>query len=123
LASFPVNPSFSLIISEQPLKLLALGAIAKPKEKLLNLCNQLLIVETADRLLVNAGDRVRIGQAIAIWITASQAALGTRQKMWLVAGKLPSPRAKQGEIAAQQAGLNRLEAERQGDIISQESYH
>jgi len=77
-----------------------------------------------EQLLVKEGDRVKTGQAIAILDNRDklQAALEEAQEQVNVAqAKLAQIQAgaKQGEIAAQQATIARLDAQRQGDINAQ----
>ncbi len=124
--STPASPQPE-IISEAAIKTVtALGRL-QPKGEVIKLSAPTSNNgNRVDRLLVNEGDRVRVGQVIAILDNRDrlQAALEQAQKDVTVAqAKLAVTQAgaKQGEIAAQQAELNRLEAERQGDIISQES--
>ncbi len=79
-----------------------------------------------DRLLVEEGSRVKVGQAIAILDNHNlrQAALEQAQKdVTVTQAKLAITEAgaKLGEIASQQAEIERLEAQRQGDISSQQS--
>ncbi len=74
-----------------------------------------------DRLLVQEGSSVKAGSAIAILDNRDflQAALDEAQKDVTVAqAKLAVTQAgaKQGEIASQQSEINRLAAQRQGDI-------
>lgn len=76
------------------------------------------------RLLVGRGDRVQAGQVIAILASRDrlQAALLEAQKQVDVAEAnliQVQAGAKQGEIAAQQAEIRRLEAERQGNLAAQ----
>lgn len=77
-----------------------------------------------DQLLVQEGDRVQAGQVIAVLdsrdqrqadVAAAQEAVSVAeaQLAQILAG------AKQGEIAAQQATIDRLQAVRQGDINAQ----
>jgi HlyD family secretion protein len=124
--STPASPQPE-IISEAAIKTVtALGRL-QPKGEVIKLSAPTSNSgNRVDRLLVNEGDRVRVGQAIAILDNRDrlQAALEQAQKDVTVAqAKLAVTQAgaKQGEIAAQQAKLNRLAAEREGDIISQES--
>lgn len=77
-----------------------------------------------DRLLVQEGSRVKVGQEIAILDNHDrlQAALAQAQEDVTVAQAqlaVTQAGAKQGEIAAQQAEIDRLESQRQGDISSQ----
>lgn len=77
-----------------------------------------------EQLLVKEGDSVKIGQTIAILDNRDQrqAALEEAQEQVGVAqAKLAQIQAgaKQGEIAAQQATIARLDAQRQGDISAQ----
>lgn len=77
-----------------------------------------------EQLLVKEGDTVKSGQAIAILDNRDklQAALEEAQEQVSVAqAKLAQIQAgaKQGEIAAQQATIARLDAQRQGDISAQ----
>ena len=77
-----------------------------------------------DRLLVQAGDRVKAGQVIAILDSYDQrqAALQEAEAQVNVAqAKLEviQAGAKQGEINAQQAEIERLSAERQGNLAAQ----
>lgn len=77
-----------------------------------------------DELLVQMGDRVQVGQVIAILDSRDrlQAAYEQAQEDVKVAqAKLAITQAgaKQGEIQAQQAEIERLQAQRQGDIQAQ----
>lgn len=77
-----------------------------------------------EQLLVKEGDAVKSGQAIAILDNRDQrqAALEETQEQVSVAiAKLAQIQAgaKQGEIAAQQATIARLDAQRQGDVSAQ----
>ncbi len=77
-----------------------------------------------EQLLVKEGDVVKSGQAIAILDNRDklQAALEEAQEQVSVAfAKLAQIQAgaKQGEIAAQQATIARLDAQRQGDVSAQ----
>ncbi len=77
-----------------------------------------------DRLLVKEGDRVKVGQVIAILDNRDrlQAALKEAQEEVRVArAKLEQVKAgaKQGEILAQQSEIVRLQSDRQGDIDAQ----
>ncbi|MDX2232449.1 MAG: ABC exporter membrane fusion protein [Leptolyngbyaceae cyanobacterium bins.349] len=77
-----------------------------------------------ERLLVQEGDRVQVGQVIAILDTYNQrqAALEEAEKQVKVAQArlaIVQAGAKRGEINAQQAEINRLIAERQGNIDAQ----
>lgn len=77
-----------------------------------------------EQLLVKEGDSVKIGQTIAILDNRDrlQAAVEEAQEQVGVAqAKLAQIQAgaKQGEIAAQQATIARLDAQRQGDISAQ----
>jgi HlyD family secretion protein len=77
-----------------------------------------------DRLLVQEGDRVKAGQAIAILDTHDQrkAALEEAEEQVKVAQsklEVTQAGAKQGEINAQQAEIDRLGTERQGNIQAQ----
>lgn len=79
-----------------------------------------------ERLLVEEGSDVKVGQAIAILdnYNLRQAALEQAQKEVTVAQAqlaITQAGAKQGEIASQRAEIERLEAQRQGDINSQQS--
>jgi HlyD family secretion protein len=79
-----------------------------------------------EQLLVNAGDRVKKGQMIAILDSHDrlQASLEQAQETVRVAqAKLTQVKAgaKQGEIAAQQAEIVRLEADRQASIAAQQA--
>jgi HlyD family secretion protein len=77
-----------------------------------------------DRLLVKEGDRVKVGQVIAILDSRDrlQAALKEAQEEVRVArAKLEQVKAgaKRGEILAQQSEIVRLKSDRQGDIDAQ----
>ncbi|MBN3943068.1 MAG: ABC exporter membrane fusion protein [Nostoc sp.] len=77
-----------------------------------------------EKLLVNEGDRVKAGQAIAILNSRDrlQAAFKEAQEQVKVAQanlNRTQAGAKRGEIAAQKAAIARLEAERQGNINAQ----
>ncbi len=77
-----------------------------------------------EQLLVKEGDRVRIGQVIAILDSRDrlQAAYKQAQEDVRVAQSklaITQAGAKQGEISAQRAEIERLEAQRQGDIEAQ----
>ena len=77
-----------------------------------------------EQLLVKEGDAVKSGQAIAILDNRDQlqAALEETQEQANIAiAKLAQIQAgaKQGEIAAQQATIARLDAQRQGDVSTQ----
>jgi HlyD family secretion protein len=77
-----------------------------------------------DRLLVQEGDRVKVGQLIAILDSYGerQAALAEAEEQVNVAQaqlEVVQAGAKQGEINAQQAEIDRLIAERQGNIDAQ----
>ncbi len=74
-----------------------------------------------DRLLVKEGDRVKMGQVIAILDSHDrlEAALAEAQAQIRVAQaqlEVTQAGAKQGEIAAQRSEIARLGAERQGEI-------
>lgn len=77
-----------------------------------------------EQLLVNEGDRVTVGQVIAILDSRDrlQAAFEQAQEDVRVAQArlaITQAGAKQGEIDAQRAEIDRLEAQRQGDIEAQ----
>jgi HlyD family secretion protein len=77
-----------------------------------------------ERLLVQRGDKVRVGQTIAILDSYDrlQAALLQAQKQVAVAQSnlaIVKAGAKRGEINAQQSEIGRLEAQRQGDVQAQ----
>ena len=77
-----------------------------------------------ERLLVKEGDRVQAGQVIAILDSHDQrkAALEeAKQQVNVAQARLDTVRAgaKQGEIDAQKAEINRLKADRQGTIDAQ----
>ena len=77
-----------------------------------------------ERLLVQEGDRVQVGQVIAILDSHAQrkAALEeAKQQVNVAQARLDTVRAgaKQGEIDAQKAEINRLKADRQGTIDAQ----
>lgn len=77
-----------------------------------------------EQLLVQEGDSVKAGQVVAILDSRDrlQAALAEAQEqVRVVQTKLAVTQAgaKQGEIAAQQAEVTRLEAQRQGDTAAQ----
>lgn len=77
-----------------------------------------------EQLLVKEGDPVKAGQVVAILDSRDrlQAALAEAQEQVRVAQTklaVTQAGAKQGEIAAQQAEVARLEAQRQGDTAAQ----
>lgn len=77
-----------------------------------------------DQLLVREGDQVKAGQVVAILDSRDQlqAAYAEAQAAVRAAEArlaITQSGAKQGEIAAQQAEIERLEAQRQGDIAAQ----
>ncbi|MBD2578067.1 ABC exporter membrane fusion protein [Oscillatoria sp. FACHB-1406] len=77
-----------------------------------------------DRLLVEEGDRVEVGQLIAVLYSRDrlQAVLAeAQQEVSLAQAKLAAIQAgaKSGEIEAQRAEVARLEADRQGSIEAQ----
>ncbi|MGL5881569.1 MAG: ABC exporter membrane fusion protein [Xenococcaceae cyanobacterium] len=77
-----------------------------------------------DRLLVKEGDRVKVGQVIAILDNRDrlQADLNeAKEEVRVARAKLEQVKAgaKRGEILAQQAEIERLESDRQGDIDAQ----
>jgi HlyD family secretion protein len=77
-----------------------------------------------ERLLVREGDRVRSGQIVAILDTYSQrqAALDEAEEQISVAQarlEVVQAGAKQGEINAQQAEIERISTEREGNIDAQ----
>jgi HlyD family secretion protein len=77
-----------------------------------------------EQLLVQAGDRVQVGQVIAILDAYDQrrAALAEAEEQVKVAQArlaVVQAGAKQGEVRAQQAEIDRLVAERQGNIEAQ----
>jgi HlyD family secretion protein len=77
-----------------------------------------------DRLLVKEGDRVKVGQVIAILDSHDRLAAAfveTREQVSVSQAKLAVTEAgaKQGEISAQRAEILRLEAEHQGAIEAQ----
>ncbi|MEE3717932.1 ABC exporter membrane fusion protein [Tumidithrix elongata RA019] len=77
-----------------------------------------------EQLLVQEGDRVKVGQVIAILDNRDQlqAAYEQAQEEVKVAQSklsITQAGAKQGEINAQRAEISRIEAQRQGDIESQ----
>jgi HlyD family secretion protein len=76
------------------------------------------------QLLVQRGDRVKVGQVIAILSSRDRlqtALLETQEQVKVAQANLAKVQAgaKQGEITAQQAEIARLEAERQGNIATQ----
>ncbi|OUL22151.1 HlyD family secretion protein [Nostoc sp. RF31YmG] len=79
-----------------------------------------------EQLLVKEGDRVKVGQVIAIMDSRDrlQASLGEAQRQVQVAkSRLAQVKAgaKQGEIAARQATVNRLQVELEGSIRTQQA--
>ncbi|MBD2212557.1 ABC exporter membrane fusion protein [Nostoc linckia FACHB-104] len=79
-----------------------------------------------EQLLVKEGDRVKVGQVIAIMDSRDrlQASLGEAQRQVEVAkSRLAQVKAgaKQGEIAARQATINRLQVELAGSIRTQQA--
>ncbi|MDZ8055681.1 MAG: ABC exporter membrane fusion protein [Aulosira sp. ZfuVER01] len=79
-----------------------------------------------EQLLVKEGDRVKVGQVIAIMDSRDrlQASLGEAQRQVQVAkSRLAQVKAgaKQGEIAARQATVNRLQVELEGSIKTQQA--
>ncbi|MEH2107170.1 HlyD family efflux transporter periplasmic adaptor subunit [Nostoc sp.] len=79
-----------------------------------------------EQLLVKEGDRVKAGQVVAIMDNRNklQATLGEAQKQVQVAkSRLNQVKAgaKQGEIGARQASVNRLQVELQGNIKTQQA--
>lgn len=79
-----------------------------------------------EQLLVKEGDRVKTGQVIAIMDSRDrlQASLGEAQRQVQVAkSRLDQVKAgaKQGEIAARQATVNRLQVELEGSIRTQQA--
>lgn len=77
-----------------------------------------------DRLLVQEGDRVKAGQVIAIldsYHERKAALAAATEQVGVAQAKLAviQAGAKQGEIAAQQAEIARLGAERQGNVAAQ----
>ncbi|MBA2747596.1 MAG: ABC exporter membrane fusion protein [Tatlockia sp.] len=113
------------IVSEPAIKTItALGRL-QPKGEVIKLsAPQSNSGNRVDRLLVQEGSSVKVGQVIAILDNRDflQAALDEAQKDVAVAqAKLAITQAgaKKGEIAAQQAEIDRLAAQQQGDINSQ----
>jgi HlyD family secretion protein len=79
-----------------------------------------------EQLLVNEGDKVKLGQVIAIMDSRArlQGSLGEAQKQVQVAkSRLDQVKAgaKQGEIGARQASVSRLQAELEGNIRTQQA--
>ncbi|MFN6538898.1 MAG: ABC exporter membrane fusion protein [Nostoc sp. EkiNYC01] len=79
-----------------------------------------------ERLLVKEGDRVKVGQVVAIMDSSDrlQASLVEAQKQVQVAkSRLNQVKAgaKQGEIAARQATVNRMQVELEGNIRTQQA--
>ncbi len=102
----------------------ALGRI-EPQGKLIKLSAAMSASGSrVEKLLVKEGDRVKVGQVIAVLDSRDrfQAAFKEAQSEVKVAQanlNRTQAGAKRGEIAAQQAAIARLEAERLGDIDTQ----
>ncbi|WP_373524909.1 ABC exporter membrane fusion protein [Nostoc sp.] len=79
-----------------------------------------------EQLLVKEGDRVKVGQVIAIMDSRDrlQASLGeTQQQVQVAKSRLDQVKAgaKQGEIGARQATVNRLQVELEGNVKTQQA--
>ena len=107
-------------------KVTALGRL-EPETEVINLFPPLALDgDRLDRLLVKRGDWVEAGEVVAVLASRDrlQTALEEAQKEVAVAQtKLAQVKAgaKTGEITAQQAQINRLEAELQGQMTAQKA--
>ncbi len=101
----------------------ALGRL-EPQGEVINLSASSTNSNRLEKLLVQEGDRVQVGQVIAILDSRDrlQAAYEQAQEDVRVAQSrlaITQAGAKQGEINAQRAEIVRLQAQRQGDIAAQ----
>jgi HlyD family secretion protein len=101
----------------------ALGRL-EPQGEVIKLSANSTNSNRLEKLLVQAGDRVQVGQVIAILDSRDrlQAAYEQAQEDVKVAQSkmaITQAGAKQGEINAQRAEIVRLQAQRQGDIEAQ----
>lgn len=109
-----------------PIRITALGRL-QPKAEVIRLSAPVTLNnDRVAKLLVQRGNRVKAGQVIAILDSRDrlQKALLEAQKQVSVAqSKLAQVKAgaKSGEIAAQQAQSERLQAELQGEITTQQA--
>ncbi len=105
-------------------KVTALGRL-EPQAEVIHLSAPVTLDgDRVAQLLVEAGDRVQVGQVVAVLDSRDrlQAALAEAQAQVSVAQvRLAQVKAgaKTGEIQAQQAAITRLQAERAGDIAAQ----
>lgn len=109
-----------------PIRITALGRLQPEAEVIRVSAPVTLNNDRVAKLLVQRGDRVKAGQMIAILDSRErlQKALLEAQKQVSVAqSKLAQVKAgaKSGEIAAQQAQIERLQAELQGEITTQQA--
>lgn len=113
-------------VKAQPQKIVALGRI-EPKSEIINLFPPLdLYGDRIKQILVQQGDQVTAGQIIATLASEDrlQAALAEAQEeVQVVQNKLEQIRAgaKNGDIIAQQAQINNLEAELKGQIATEQA--
>jgi HlyD family secretion protein len=121
LGQKPVEPAPSVSVNEP---IAALGRLEPVSEVVSVSVSTTLRNDRVQQLLVKRGDRVQANQVIAIlesYDRLNTALLEAKERVRVAQAKLAQVRAgaKTGEIAAQQAEINRLQAQLQGEITTQ----
>lgn len=109
-----------------PIRITALGRLQPEAEVIRVSAPVTLNNDRVAKLLVQRGDRVKAGQVIAILDSRERlqkASLEAQKQVSVAQSKLAQVKAgaKSGEIAAQQAQIERLQAELQGEINTQQA--
>lgn len=120
------QPSPSTTSTPTMQKIVALGRLEPEKEVIKVSVPAMLNNDRVAQLLVQRGDRVNVGQVIAILDSRDRlegVLLEAQEQVRVVQAKLAQVKAgaKSGEIAAQQAQIVRLQEELQGEIATQQA--
>ncbi|GAA6624297.1 ABC exporter membrane fusion protein [Scytonema sp. NUACC26] len=115
------------VVTTSPMKkVTALGRL-EPEAKVIKLSAPLALDgDRLTKLLVQEGDRVKVGQVVAILDSRDKlqdALKKAQEQVRMVQAKLAQVKAgaKTGEIAAQKATIERLKAQLQGEIVTQKA--
>jgi HlyD family secretion protein len=115
------------VVTTSPIKKVAALGRLEPEAKVIKLSAPLALDgDRLTKLLVQEGDRVKVGQVVAILDSRDRlqdALKKAQEQVRMAQAKLAQVKAgaKTGEIAAQKATIERLQAQLQGEIASQKA--
>ncbi|MBD3884432.1 ABC exporter membrane fusion protein [Phormidium tenue FACHB-886] len=120
------TPAPAQVTAPKPPRVSALGRLQPESEVIKLSAPRELDGDRIAQVLVKEGDRVQVGQVIAVLDSKSRledALLQAQEEVGVAQAKLAQVQAgaKSGEIAAQQAAITRLQAERSGEIAAQQA--